>query len=191
MADTYTLDAVLRTDEGKGASRRLRRTGKVPAVVYGGAGEPVSVSLAENQLVRNLQEEQFYSSIIDLNLDGSVEKVLLRDLQRHPSRPVVLHADLLRVNANEKINVVVQLHFVNEDACVGVKQDGGKVTKAMMNLEVNCLPADIPEFVEVDVIDLKLGESIHISNLTLPEGVESTQLAHGADHDLAIATVSK
>ena len=191
MATTYKLDAVLRTDSGKGASRRLRRTGKVPAIVYGSTGEPVSVSLAENQLVRNLQEEQFYSSIIDLNLDGKVEKVLLRDLQRHPARPVVLHADLLRINAEEKINVVVQLHFVNEEACVGVKQDGGKVTKAMMNLEVNCLPGNIPEFVEVDVESLKLGESIHISNLPLPEGVESTQLAHGADHDLAIATITK
>jgi len=191
MATSYKLDAVLRTDEGKGASRRLRRTGKIPAIVYGGAGEPVSVSLAENQLVRNLQEEQFYSSIIDLNIDGKAEKVLLRDLQRHPARPVVLHADLIRINDKEKINVVVQLHFVNEDACVGVKMDGGKVTKAMMNLEVSCLPADIPEFVEVDVAELKLGESIHISSLALPKGVESTQLAHGSDHDLAIATITK
>ena len=191
MATQYKLDAVLRTDSGKGASRRLRRTGKVPAIVYGGTGEPVSVSLAENQLVRNLQEEQFYSSIIDLNIDGSTEKVILRDLQRHPARPIVLHADLVRINAKEKISVVVQLHFVNEEACYGVKQDGGKVTKAMMNLEVNCLPGNIPEFVEVDVEALKLGESIHISDLSLPEGVESVQLAHGEDHDLAIATITK
>ena len=191
MATTYKLDAVLRTDAGKGASRRLRRTGKVPAIVYGGAGEPVSVSLAENQLVRNLQDEPFYSAIIDLSIDGSVEKVLLRDLQRHPARPVILHADLLRVNADEKLKVVVQLHFVNEESCAGVKLDGGKVTKAMMNLEVYCLPGNIPEFVEVDVEALKLGESIHISSLTLPEGVESVQLAHGQDHDLAIATITK
>jgi len=191
MANTYTLDASLRTDEGKGASRRLRRTGKVPAIVYGGEGQPVSISLAENQLVRHLQEEQFYSSIINLDLDGSVEKVLLRDLQRHPARPVVLHADLQRVNADEKLKVVVQLHFVNEEACAGVKQDGGKVTKAMMDLEISCLPADIPEFVEVDLLDLKMGDSVHISSLKLPEGVESVQLAHGEDHDLAIATVTK
>ena len=191
MATQYKLDAVLRTDSGKGASRRLRRTGKIPAIVYGGTGEPVSICLAENQLVRNLQEEQFYSSIIDLSIDGTAEKVILRDLQRHPARPVVLHADLVRINAKEKINVVVQLHFVNEDACHGVKQDGGKVTKAMMNLEVSCLPADIPEFVEVDVEALKLGESLHISDLTLPKGVESTQLAHGSDHDLSIATITK
>ncbi len=141
--------------------------------------------------MRNLQEEQFYSSIIDLSIDGTAEKVILRDLQRHPARPVVLHADLVRINAKEKINVVVQLHFVNEEACHGVKQDGGKVTKAMMNLEVSCLPADIPEFVEVDVEALKLGESLHISDLTLPKGVESAQLAHGADHDLSIATITK
>ena len=191
MANAYTLDATLRTDEGKGASRRLRRTGKVPAVVYGGEGESVSISLAENQLVRHLQDEQFYSAIINLNLDGASEKVLLRDLQRHPARPVVLHADLQRVSSNEKLKVVVQLHFVNEEACAGVKNDGGKIMKAMMDLEVYCLPKDIPEFVEVDVLDLKMGESIHISSLALPEGVESVQLAHGEDHDLSIATVSK
>ena len=191
MANIYKLDAVLRTDSGKGASRRLRRTGKVPAIVYGGEGEAVSISLNENQLVRNLQEEQFYSSIINLELDGSPEKVLLRDLQRHPARPIILHADLQRVSSSEKLKVVVQLHFVNEEACAGVKNDGGKVSKAMMDLEVYCLPKDIPEFVEVDVIDLQLGESIHISNLKLPEGVESVQLAHGEDHDLSIATVTK
>ncbi|PID46710.1 MAG: 50S ribosomal protein L25/general stress protein Ctc [Proteobacteria bacterium] len=191
MANTYKLDATLRTDKGKGASRRLRRTGKIPAIVYGGEGEPVSISLAENQLVRNLQEEQFYSSIINLNIDGNTEKVLLRDLQRHPARPVVLHADLQRISSNEKVKVVVQLHFVNEEACAGVKQSGGKVMKAMMDLEIYCLPKDIPEFVEVDVLDLNLGESVHISDLKLPEGVESVQLAHGEDHDLAIATVTK
>ena len=191
MANTFTLDAVLRTDEGKGASRRLRRTGKIPAIVYGGGGEAVSISLPENQLVRHLQEEQFYSSVINLKIDGAAEKVLLRDLQRHPARPVVLHADLQRVSSTEKLKVVVQLHFVNEEACAGVKNDGGKISKAMMDLEVYCLPKDIPEFVEVDVIDLTLGESIHISNLKLPEGVESVQLAHGEDHDLSIATVTK
>ena len=191
MANTYTLDAVMRTDAGKGASRRLRRTGKVPAIVYGGEGEAVSISLPENQLVRHLQEEQFYSSIINLKLDGGSEKVLLRDLQRHPARPIILHADLQRVSSNEKLKVVVQLHFVNEEACAGVKADGGKVSKAMMDLEVYCLPKDIPEFVEVDVIDLKMGESFHISDLKLPEGVESVQLAHGEDHDLSIATVTK
>jgi large subunit ribosomal protein L25 len=191
MANTFTLDAVLRTDEGKGASRRLRRTGKIPAIVYGGDGEAVSISLPENQLVRHLQEEQFYSSVINLKIDGAAEKVLLRDLQRHPARPVVLHADLQRVSSTEKLKVVVQLHFVNEEACAGVKNDGGKISKAMMDLEVYCLPKDIPEFVEVDVIDLTLGESIHISNLKLPEGVESVQLAHGEDHDLSIATVTK
>ena len=191
MANSYTLDAVMRTDAGKGASRRLRRTGKIPAIVYGGEGEAVSISLPENQLVRHLQEEQFYSSIINLKLDGGSEKVLLRDLQRHPARPIILHADLQRVSSNEKLKVVVQLHFVNEEACAGVKADGGKVSKAMMDLEVYCLPKDIPEFVEVDVIELKMGESFHISDLKLPEGVESVQLSHGEDHDLSIATITK
>ncbi|MGB1309643.1 MAG: 50S ribosomal protein L25/general stress protein Ctc [Leucothrix sp.] len=191
MAISYSLDAVLRTDEGKGASRRLRRTGKIPAVVYGGEGGAVSISLAENQLVRHLQDEQFYSSIIDLKLESGAEKVLLRDLQRHPARPVVLHADLLRVNSKEKVKITVQLHYINEDSAVGVKMDGGRVTKSMVDVEISCLVKDIPEFIEVDLIDLKMGESLHLSDLNLPEGVESVQLALGEGHDLAIATIGK
>ena len=191
MAITYTLDAVLRTDEGKGASRRLRRTGRIPAVVYGGEGEAVSISLAENQLVRHLQDEQFYSSIINLKLEKGSEKVMLRDLQRHPARPVVLHADLLRVNSKEKVRITVQLHYINEESAAGVKLDGGRVTKSMMDVEISCLVKDIPEFIEVDLIELGMGESFHLSNLKLPEGVESVQLALGEGHDLAIASISK
>ena len=191
MAISYSLDAVLRTDEGKGASRRLRRTGKIPAVVYGGEGEAVSISLAENQLVRHLQDEQFYSSIINLKLETGSEKVMFRDLQRHPSRPVVLHADLLRVNSKEKVRITVQLHYINEDSAAGVKLDGGRVIKSMMDVEISCLVKDIPEFIEVDLVDLKMGESLHISDLALPDGVESVQLALGEGHDLAIATISK
>ena len=191
MAITYTLDAVLRTDEGKGASRRLRRTGRIPAVVYGGEGEAVSISLAENQLVRHLQDEQFYSSIINLKLEKGSEKVMLRDLQRHPARPVVLHADLLRVNSKEKVRITVQLHYINEESAAGVKLDGGRVTKSMMDVEISCLVKDIPEFIEVDLIELGMGESFHLSNLKLPKGVESVQLALGEGHDLAIASISK
>lgn len=191
MAISYLLDAVLRTDEGKGASRRLRRTGRIPAVVYGGEGEAVSISLAENQLVRHLQDEQFYSSIINLKLDSGSEKVLLRDLQRHPARPVVLHADLLRVNSKEKIKITVQLHYINEESAPGVKLDGGRVTKSMMDVEIMCLVKDIPDFIEVDLIELKMAESVHLSDLKLPEGVESVQLLLGEGHDLAIATISK
>ncbi len=191
MAISYSLDAVLRTDEGKGASRRLRRTGNIPAVVYGGEGEAVSISLKENQLVRHLQDEQFYSSIIDLKLESGAEKVLLRDLQRHPARPVVLHADLLRVNSKEKVKITVQLHYINEESAPGVKLDGGRVTKSMMDVEIYCLVKDIPEFIEVDLIDLKMAESVHLSDLKLPEGVESVQLLLGEGHDLAIATIGK
>ena len=191
MAISYSLDAVLRTDEGKGASRRLRRTGRIPAVVYGGEGEAVSISLAENQLVRHLQDEQFYSSIINLKLETGSEKVMLRDLQRHPARPVVLHADLLRVNSKEKVRITVQLHYINEESAAGVKLDGGRVTKSMMDVEISCLVKDIPEFIEVDLIDLKMGESFHLSTLVLPEGVESVQLALGEGHDLAIASIGK
>ena len=191
MAISYSLDAVLRTDEGKGASRRLRRTGRIPAVVYGGEGEAVSISLAENQLERHLQDEQFYSAIINLKLDSGSEKVLLRDLQRHPARPVVLHADLLRVNSKEKVKITVQLHYINEESAAGVKLDGGRVTKSMMDVEIYCLVKDIPEFIEVDLIDLKMGESVHLSDLKLPKNVDSVQLELGEGHDLAIATIGK
>ncbi len=191
MATTYSLDAVLRTDEGKGASRRLRRTGKIPAVVYGGEGEAVSISLAENQLVRHLQDEQFYSSIIDLKLETGDEKVLLRDLQRHPARPVVLHADLLRVNRREKVKITVQLHFINEDTAVGVKMGGGRISKTLQDIEISCLIGDIPEYIEVDLADLDVGEALHLSDLKLPEGVESVQLALGDDHDLSVVTILK
>ena len=191
MAITYSLDAVLRTDEGKGASRRLRRTGKIPAVVYGGEGDAVSISLAENQLVRNLQDEQFYSSVISLKLESGTEKVLLRDLQRHPARPVVLHADLLRVNSKEKVNITVQLHYMNEELAAGVKQEGGRIAKSMMDIEISCLVKDIPEYIEVDLIDLKVGESLNLSDLKMPEGVESVQLALGEDHDLSLVSIVK
>lgn len=191
MATTYSLDAVLRTDEGKGASRRLRRTGKIPAVVYGGEGEAVSISLKENQLVRHLQDEQFYSSIIELKIDAGTEKVLLRDLQRHPARPVVLHADLLRVNSKEKVKITVQIHYLNEELAAGVKTDGGRVVKTMMDVEISCLVKDIPEAIEVDLIDLRAEEIIHLSDLKLPEGVESVQLALGEGHDLSLVTIAK
>ena len=190
MATSYSLTAEVRTDSGKGASRRLRRTGKIPAILYGANRDPISIALAGNQLSRNLQEEQFYSAIIDLDLNDKVQKVMLRDLQRHPSRPVILHADLQRVRDDEKVRMNVQLLFINDEECPGVKLEGGKLNKALMDVEISCLPKDIPEHIVVDCAEMHKGDAVHLSTLNLPEGVESVQLSQGELYDLAVATIS-
>lgn len=190
MAAKYELAAEMREDLGKGASRRLRRENKIPAVLYG-AGRPAwSLTLKENQLMRNLQEESFYAAIIDLTLEGKVQKVFLRDLQRHPAKPFVLHVDLQRVRDDVEMTVVIPLHFVNEDIAHGVKMEGGQITRNMADVEISCLPADLPEYIEVDLADLKLGEAIHLSDIKWPEGVASTSLAQGEDHDHSVVTIN-
>ncbi len=190
MATKYELAADMREDLGKGASRRLRRQHLIPAVLYG-AGRPAwSLSLKENQLMRNLQEEGFYASIIDLNLEGKKQKVFLRDLQRHPSKPFVLHVDLQRVRDDVEMTVVVPLHFMNEETAHGVKMQGGLISRNLSDIEISCLPADLPEYIEVDLADLELGETIHMSDIKLPKGVVSTELQHGEDHDHSVVTIN-
>lgn len=188
MSNDFNLDAELRTDLGKGASRRLRRENKVPAILYGGEGEPVNLSLPANVVSRSLQEESFYSSIIMLTVDGKTERTILRDLQRHPYKQTILHMDFQRLVAGQEITVNIPLHFINEDACVGVKA-GGLISHTMTELEVSCRPRDLPEFIEVDMANVDVGGSVHISDITLPEGVTSIALSHGEDHDLAVAAV--
>ena len=191
MATKYELAAEMREDLGKGASRRLRRQHLIPAVLYG-AGRPAwSLNLKENQLMRNLQEEGFYASIIDLTLEGKKQKVFLRDLQRHPSKPFVLHVDLQRVRDDVEMTVVIPLHFMNEETAYGVKMEGGLISRNLSDIEIECLPANLPEYIEVDLEELKLGESIHLSGLKLPEGVISTELSHGEDHDHAVVSIVK
>ena len=189
MSANYRLDAEMRDDTGKGASRRLRRENKIPAVLYG-AGRPAwSLTLPENQLVRNLQDEAFYASIIDLSLDGKTQKVFLRDLQRHPAKPLILHVDLQRVRDDVAMTVVLPLHYLNEEVAHGVKMEGGQVIRNAVDIEISCLPGVLPEFIEVDLIDLKLGESLHLSDVKLPEGVISTELSYGEDHDQSIVSI--
>ena len=189
MSANYRLDAEMRDDTGKGASRRLRRENKIPAVLYG-AGRPAwSLTLPGNQLVRNLQDEAFYASIIDLSLDGKTQKVFLRDLQRHPAKPLILHVDLQRVRDDVEMTVVLPLRYLNEDVSQGVKMEGGQVIRNAVDIEISCLPGVLPEFIEVDLIDLKLGESLHLSNVKLPEGVVSTELSYGEDHDQSIVSI--
>lgn len=190
--EDFKLDATARNDLGKGASRRLRRlAGQVPAVIYGGTVAPVSVSLSHNELLKHLEHEAFYSHIISLNVDGVAQDVILKDLQRHPAKPVVLHADFLRIDKTTRLTTHVPLHFINEATSKGVKIQGGKVVHNITSIDVSCLPHNLPEFIEVDLADAEIGTIIHISDLKLPSGVTSVALAHGADHDLAVATLVK
>ena len=192
MSDAFTLNAEKRDVEGKGASRRLRRlAAKVPAIIYGGKAEPQNIQIDHKDLIHHLENEAFYSHIISLVVDGKAEDVILKDLQRHPAKPVVLHADFQRVVRGQKMHVRVPLHFINEATAKGVKQGGGIVSHLMTDLEINVLPKDLPEFIEVDVADLGVGESLHISDVKLPKGVESIALSHGADHDLPIVSIIK
>ena len=175
-----------REGAGKGASRRLRHTDKVPAIVYGGGLAPVAIQLAHNDVWLAQQNEWFYSSILDLSLGGDVQQVLLRDIQRHPARARILHLDFQRVMANEAIRLSVPLHFLNEATSPAGKTSGVVIMHELTELEVSCLPGDLPEHIEVDLAELKEGDVIHLSGLKLPKGVEIPALKLGADHDVAV-----
>jgi len=189
MSTDFVINAEQREDQGKGASRRLRRAGLVPGIVYGAGKEPAPIALKHNELIKNLEHEAFYSQILTLNVGKESEQVVLRDLQRHPAKPVILHIDLQRISANEKLHAHIPLHFINEEGCVGVKTEGGSLSHVQIEVEVACLPKDLPEFIELDVSELHVGETLHLSDLPLPEGVEIIELAHG--HDNAVVAVHK
>lgn len=187
MAKTHKISVELRNVEGKGASRRLRRAGSVPAIVYGG-GElgSVSIQLAHKDVYLASQNEWFYASILDLDLNGDVQKVLLRDMQRHPFKPQILHLDFLRVNENEALRIRVPLHFLNQETSPAGKAGGSLIMHEITDLEISCLPKDLPEFIEVDLAALAVGDIIHLSGLKLPAGVELPQLALGKEYDIAV-----
>ena len=170
--ENFEIIAQLRTVKGKGASRRLRRDGVVPAIVYGAGKEPVSLSISQNEVLKHLEHEAFYSHILTVNIDGNSEKVILKDVQRHPYRHLILHLDLQRVSETEKLTMRVPLHFINAEACVGVKKGGGVISHHMSEIEISCLPKDLPEFIQVDLENINLHETLHISDLVSPEGVE-------------------
>jgi len=171
MSANFEITAESRSDTGKGASRRLRRTGKLPGIVYGAHEEPTMISLKHHELIHALGNEAFYSNLLTLKVDGKVETVILKDLQRHPAKPFVLHADFQRVQADEKIRLHVPIHFINEVSCPGIKS-GGQASHVMADVEVSCLPKDLPECIEVDMAKLEMGTVLHVSQLQLPEGVE-------------------
>lgn len=188
--ETFELNAQRRTEVGTSASRRLRRAGFVPAIMYGGDKEPLSLTLSHNELLKCLELEGFYSRILTVNIDNQPEKAVLKDLHRHPYRPVVLHLDLQRASETQKLHMRVPIHFINEDNCVGVKQGGGVVSHHLTDIEVSCLPQDLPEFIEVDLQEMNLNQIVHLSDLVLSEGVELVALIHKAtEHNLPVVSV--
>ena len=187
MSNTHTINVQRREDEGKGASRRLRLSGNVPAIVYGGGDlKPVSIQLNHNDVWLASQNDWFYASILDLNLNGDVQKVLLRDLQRHPYKQQILHLDFQRVNENEVLRTAVPLHFINEDKSPAGKSAEVVVTHELNEVVVECLPKDLPEFIEIDLADLAVGAVVHLSEIKLPAGVTVPELKLGKEHDVAV-----
>ncbi len=179
--------AFARKEQGSGASRRLRIAGMTPGIVYGGTVAPLNISIDHNALFHALKKEAFHSSILDLEVDGKVEQVLLRDFQVHAYKQLVMHVDFQRVDASQKIHVKVPLHFANAEVSPAVKLHGGIVSHVMTELDISCLPKDLPEFVNVDLSTIDVGHSIHVSDLKLPSGVSA--VAHGDNPTVATASV--
>ncbi len=190
MSDSiFNLDASIRTDLGKGASRRLRREDKLPGIIYGGEEAPVSITLDHNKVNNSADFEAFYSHVLEINLDGKVVEVLVKDMQRHPFKPKITHIDFQRVIAGQDVHTNVPLHFVNEEKSAAVKA-GGIAEHHVTEIEVTCLPKNLPEFIEVDMAGVEMGQTLHLSDLTLPAGVSSVELAKNDEaHDLAVVTV--
>ncbi len=185
----FELIAEPRTDTGRGASRRLRQAGKLPGIIYGAEKEAAAITLDHDDVAHHLEHEAFYSHILTVTLGKEKQKVVLKDLQRHPYKTRLLHIDLQRVSDTEKLTMRVPIHFTNEAKCIGVKQGGGVISHIMTELEISCLPKDLPEYIEVDLSEVNVGETIHVGDLKLPEGVESYSIAHGGDAAAPVVSV--
>ena len=189
MADKFDLIADYREDNGKGASRRLRREGKVPAIIYGAGRPPRSLSFDHNKVLRQLQNESFYSSILNIKVGDKSQAAVVKDIQRHPAKPIVMHIDFQRIVEDEVIKMNVPIHYVGGDVAPGVKAGGGSVSQLRTDVEIQCLPKDLPEYFEVDISGMELDEMLHLSDIKLPEGVEIPELAQGPEHDHAIVSI--
>ena len=191
MKEQILIRAERRAGLGKGASRRLRRLAdKAPGILYGGGLAPVPLAIGYRELGKAMQEEAFFSQILRLQIGEDTQACVLREVQRHPATDRVQHIDLLRIREDLPVHMHVPLHFVNEDSCEGVKLGGGRLAHNLVEVEVRCLPGLLPEYIAVDVADLTVGQSIHLSDLTLPDGVEVVALALGADHDMPVVSVA-
>jgi large subunit ribosomal protein L25 len=189
MRPDFDLIAELRDDQGKGASRRLRRQGKVPAILYGGGRPPRALAFDHNKVLQQLDHEAFYSSILTIKVGDKTQAAIMKDIQRHPARRQILHMDMQRIVETEKIRMNVPLHFVGDQVAPGVKLGGGSVSKLMTDVEISCLPRDLPEYLEVDISHMELDDMLYLSDIKLPEGVEILELQHGEEHDQAIVSV--
>ncbi|RMF97508.1 MAG: 50S ribosomal protein L25/general stress protein Ctc [Gammaproteobacteria bacterium] len=189
MSKGFELVAEFRENAGKGASRRLRRQGKVPAIIYGGGKPPRALAFNADELLHKMEQEAFFSSVLTVQVGDKQQPAILKDVQVHPAKRQVLHLDLQRVIATEKIRMSVPLHLVNDDIAVGVKQGGGTVSHLMTEVEVSCLPKDLPEYLELDIANLGLDEMLHLSDIPLPDGVEIPELAQGPEHDQPVVSI--
>jgi large subunit ribosomal protein L25 len=185
----FEVNAEIRPGQGKGASRRLRRDGKVPGILYGAGKDATPIAVSHEQLRLQLEKEAFFSHILTLRLGGASERVVLKDLQRHPFRPHIVHVDFQRVAEDQELTMRVPLHFVNEDRCVGVRTGGGVISHILTEVEVSCLPRNLPEYIEVDLADINVGVTLHLSDLKLPEGVSIYALKHGGDAAQPVVSV--
>lgn len=190
MANVFEFVAEPRSATGSSASKIIRRQGKVPAVIYGGNQDPAMLVLDHNELLKHLAHEAVYSHVLDIKVDGRTEKAVLKHIQRHPAKPQILHIDFLRIDETHKIKVRVPLHFVNESSSVGVKK-GGVINHSIVDIEVSCLASSLPEYIAVDMANVDIGVTLHLSDLVLPAGVEIPELQQGAEHDHPVVQVAK
>ena len=191
MSEQVNLNAVGRESEGKSSSRQLRREGSVPAVIYGGDKDPVRISILEKDISKASEVPGFATQILNINISGEEQNVIVKELQRHPATQRVLHADLQRVNPDTKISISVPVRFLNEDNCMGVKMHGGAISRLINDIDITCLASNLPEYLEVDIAELDVGDSIFLSALNLPEGVEIPSLALGEDRDQAVVSITE
>jgi len=189
MSEKFDLIAEIREDQGKGASRRLRRSGKVPAIIYGAGRPPRQLAFDHNRVIQQLENESFYSSILNIKVGEKSQAAIVKDIQRHPAKSIIMHMDFQRIVAGEKIKMNVPIHYLNAEESIGVKQEGGSVSQLVNDVEVSCLPKDLPEYFEVDIAELKLNEMLHLSDIKVPDGVEIPELAQGPEHDHAIVSI--
>jgi len=185
----FELNAEPRSQLGKGENRRLRRAGKVPAIVYGGAGVPMPITLNHHEVLRRLEHEAFYSHVLNIRIGDQTERAILKAIHRHPARPIVMHMDLQRIDPTHKIHMRVPLHFINETVSPGVKIGGGRISHLLTSIEVECLADNLPEYIEVDLSTLEIAQTIHLSGLKLPEGVAIRGLVHGGKDDQPVVTI--
>ena len=191
MSEQVNLNAEVREIDGKSSSRKLRNAGSVPAVIYGGETDPIKVSILEKDITKASEVPGFTTQILKITVSGEEQSVIVKELQRHPATQRVLHADLQRVNPDTKISITVPVRFINEDICVGVKTHGGAIARLINNIDISCLASNLPEYLEVDIAALDVGDSIFLSGLNLPDGVEIPSLALGDDRDQAVVSVTE